>query len=1166
MNDGAKGAAAAQTPSKRVFTCHFCGTVLKRPMRCGSCRSVFYCSRTCQANDWPAHKAYCRAARERALLEESGLVLPAVPAPAPSSQSAAPQRPRPPQGASATAPPQLPAPQHEPRENAAPPPQQQPLPPPGTETGTETETSCGRARQVFASAAECDAAVDAWLHAPDATAPAAAPKTPLEARLERTTLGSELLLLLRRCTLMAQLEALPLAVQDERRQRAMLDATMAAVRSAAAAATAPTAAAASQGGVPAPVQVLVLAPACARLPLSVAACAAREGLRVVVAAVDQHAELHRATRETLHRNRTAPGADRVRAVLCEGFRGLGTALGCSDSNSEGSDNSGSESDSSNSGSSPSCLGAARLAFCADVLVFDGFDGSFAGTGLFEALRSGALAACCGRATRVVPHAVRVMAALGTLRRTVDDGGHDARALVDALWSPRMLVTDPARPVAVRAATEPFVAYQYNLQGALRRCLDRAAAPHMRDYFAATRFVAARRCAPTSTSPSTVTAAASAATRGPFAAAPLSSSRDGCDAAGAGECADVATAWLELYASDDAEAAPFLSTREPTLSLGTMLQALAPRPVLGAGAVRLHVVVRATGALAVSTRGGAATQAAAPELYTFPPTPPPAPLVWDHPALLDEGRLCAVLHGLDMVLKRRRDAITAATANTTTANTATENTSTTTNTSTTANTATANTATTNAAVQKEQGNKQVKEGKGGEVPATTTATTTATQTPTALPQHQRPFVVTVGTPTACVALHAARAGAEGVLLCAAQGALCTACRAGVRGVRGVHAVRAAPLGLQPGRTAHYARPADVLVHTPAAPGFFADGAVPFVAVAHEHRAVAPAAALLPAAATLCAALLDTKIAVAGQRHEYAEGLLVRNHRACDIRAGSASAAPHWAFLSRPVPLFTFDLRRPGPLRAVMEAAVARYASARATSPASRATTPAAATQHTGTSAEAGDEATATAGTEAEVDPLHAHVAVPVCRAGTLCAVAVWLEYDVDGTRTVRLSSEPAEFYERAGSAPGSAGSTPVHWCYHFDAVGQVVHWLPTQHAVAAGDVVALDADHDLRTLLVGAAVAHRGSAGGRGSEGERRACALPAASLDPAPAFALDLGGIRQSLVAVVAERLQDTRRAFAAAASTWRLLGVVTEYAEELGIDPQVAADFVAHVCRTLYP
>ena len=1100
-------AAAAAAPSKRVFTCHFCGAVLKRPMRCGSCRSVFYCSRTCQASDWPAHKAYCRAARERALLEESGLLLSTKD----EGRESAPAQPQVLQQSSSQ------------QQQSQ---QQQQQEPERTEGGEAVAAPASvlstPARQMFASEAECAAAETEWLNAgAEDTVPVHAAKTPLEAHVERTALGSELLLLLRRCTLMAQLEALPFAVQDERRHCAMLGATMAAVRSAAAEAAN---AAAASGAVPSPVQVLVLVPACARLPLSVAACAAREGISVLVAAVDQHAELHRTTRATLQRNRGAPGADRIRSFLCEGFHGLASALGCNNSSTSNSTSS----------NISNISNTQHLSFCADVVVFDGFDGSFAGTGLFEALRSGELARCCGRGARAVPHAVRVMAVLGTLRRSVGAGSHAARALVDALWSPRMLVTDCARPVAVRPATAPFVAYQYNLQGALRRSTAAAAAASstsagtcdpsalsMRDYFAATRFVAARRCAPN--------ADADITGGGHLYGNSNGSTYDEDEPPATS--ADVAAAWLELYANDDAEAAPFLSTREPTLSLGTMLQALAPRAVLGPGAVRLHVVVRATGSLAVSTRGGAATQAAAPELYTFPPTPPPGPLVWEHPALLDEGRLQAILHALDIVLKRRRNAaVVAAAASASSPISQKEQKQ------------------EKQEQQQEQQPPQEKEQQQQKQPP---------QQPQPRPQQEKPFVVTVGTPTACVGLQAAERGAGAVLVCEARGALCTACRGAVRGVRGVHCVRVAPLGLQPGRTAHCTRAADVLVHTLAAPGFFADGAVPFFAVAHEHRAVTAATAPLPATATLCAALLDTRIAVPGQRHDYAEGLLVRNHRACHVRPGSPSAAPHWAFLSRPVALFTFDFRHPAPLRAAMEAAVARFAgdvhgaSGNAGAPGGGSASEGAA---------AGDE-------KGEETPLHTHIEVPVCRAGTLCAVAVWVECDVDGTRTVRLSSEPTEFYECNSPDADSKNSNksdttePVHWSYHFDAMGQVVHWLPTQHAVDAGDVVALDADHDLRTLLVRADVARR-AAGSRGGS----AHALPLASLDPAPAFDVDLAGIRQSLVAVVAERLQDTRTAFDTAASTWRLLGVVTEYAEELGVDPAVAADFVANVCRTLYP
>lgn len=43
----------------------------ERLMNCGGCRSVQYCSRDCQSNDWSRHKALCRSIRRGASLEEA---------------------------------------------------------------------------------------------------------------------------------------------------------------------------------------------------------------------------------------------------------------------------------------------------------------------------------------------------------------------------------------------------------------------------------------------------------------------------------------------------------------------------------------------------------------------------------------------------------------------------------------------------------------------------------------------------------------------------------------------------------------------------------------------------------------------------------------------------------------------------------------------------------------------------------------------------------------------------------------------------------------------------------------------------------------------------------------------------------------------------------------
>jgi hypothetical protein len=68
-------AARAAAATLRCCSLGGCGARELHPShfkQCGSCRSVAYCCREHQLEDWPAHKAACKAARNAAAEEADG--------------------------------------------------------------------------------------------------------------------------------------------------------------------------------------------------------------------------------------------------------------------------------------------------------------------------------------------------------------------------------------------------------------------------------------------------------------------------------------------------------------------------------------------------------------------------------------------------------------------------------------------------------------------------------------------------------------------------------------------------------------------------------------------------------------------------------------------------------------------------------------------------------------------------------------------------------------------------------------------------------------------------------------------------------------------------------------------------------------------------------------
>merc|ERR1719162_679389 len=52
----------APTPEKPV--CHNCMKDIAKPLRCGICKKVSYCSQQCQKSDWSFHKRNCKKPEE----------------------------------------------------------------------------------------------------------------------------------------------------------------------------------------------------------------------------------------------------------------------------------------------------------------------------------------------------------------------------------------------------------------------------------------------------------------------------------------------------------------------------------------------------------------------------------------------------------------------------------------------------------------------------------------------------------------------------------------------------------------------------------------------------------------------------------------------------------------------------------------------------------------------------------------------------------------------------------------------------------------------------------------------------------------------------------------------------------------------------------------------
>jgi hypothetical protein len=42
------------------IACTYCGTAAKTLRRCAACSCAFYCTRTCQKDDWSEHKSLCK--------------------------------------------------------------------------------------------------------------------------------------------------------------------------------------------------------------------------------------------------------------------------------------------------------------------------------------------------------------------------------------------------------------------------------------------------------------------------------------------------------------------------------------------------------------------------------------------------------------------------------------------------------------------------------------------------------------------------------------------------------------------------------------------------------------------------------------------------------------------------------------------------------------------------------------------------------------------------------------------------------------------------------------------------------------------------------------------------------------------------------------------------
>merc|ERR1712070_274024 len=57
--DASKKAAVEEKPH-----CHNCMKEIQKPLRCGVCKKVSYCSPECQKSDWSFHKRNCKKPEE----------------------------------------------------------------------------------------------------------------------------------------------------------------------------------------------------------------------------------------------------------------------------------------------------------------------------------------------------------------------------------------------------------------------------------------------------------------------------------------------------------------------------------------------------------------------------------------------------------------------------------------------------------------------------------------------------------------------------------------------------------------------------------------------------------------------------------------------------------------------------------------------------------------------------------------------------------------------------------------------------------------------------------------------------------------------------------------------------------------------------------------------
>lgn len=62
-------AAAPPPPPASEAGCAVCGAIPKKLKRCTACKSVSYCSRECQVDDWGQHKLVCKQLKEGSFVQ-----------------------------------------------------------------------------------------------------------------------------------------------------------------------------------------------------------------------------------------------------------------------------------------------------------------------------------------------------------------------------------------------------------------------------------------------------------------------------------------------------------------------------------------------------------------------------------------------------------------------------------------------------------------------------------------------------------------------------------------------------------------------------------------------------------------------------------------------------------------------------------------------------------------------------------------------------------------------------------------------------------------------------------------------------------------------------------------------------------------------------------------